>query len=177
MHLIRTITEEDFERPVHPSTWSTFRHRVGARAILINKDNEIALMHVSNRNYYKLPGEGVEKDETLEQTLKRELHEEAGADDIEILAEIGEIDEIREGMQKKSIHYCYLVRLIGELKDTEQTEEELSQGYQIIWAKDIDQAIELVESSNPPEYGQDFECLRELTFLQHLKDSHLLDTL
>lgn len=177
MHLIRTITEEDFKRQVNPSSWSTFKNRVGARAVLISKNNEIALMHVSNRNYYKLPGGGVEQDESLEQALKRELHEEAGADSIEILAEIGEIDEIREKMQKKSIHCCYLVRLIGELQNTEQTDKEVDEGYQIIWAKDIDHAIELVESGNPPEYGQDFERLRELTFLQYLKDSPLLDTL
>ena len=176
MKLIRTITEQDFDRQTNPDTWPSFNERLGARAVLINENSEIALMHVSNWNYYKLPGGGVDEGESLEQALRRELHEEAGADDIEIVAEIGEIDEIREEMMKKSIHYCYLVKLIGTLSEPDQTDKEIKDGYQIIWAKSLDDAIRLVDSGRPPAYGPYFERLRELTFLQHLKDSDLLST-
>lgn len=176
MKLIRTITEHDFHRQTNPDTWPSFKERLGARAVMINENYEIALMHVSNWNYYKLPGGGIDEGESIEQALRRELHEEAGVDEIEILGEIGEIDEIREEMMKKSIHYCYLVKLIGTLSAPKQTDKEIEEGYQIIWAKNLDEAIRLVESGKPPAYGPYFERLRELTFLQYLKDSGLLST-
>ncbi len=174
MKLIRTITEQDFHRQTNSSTWPMLKERLGARAVMINDNSEIALMHVSNWNYYKLPGGGVEEGESLEEALRRELHEETGADNIEILAEIGEIDEIREEVMKKSIHYCYLVKLIGTLTESNQTDKEVEDGYRIIWAQSLDDAIRLVESGKPPAYGPHFERLRELTFLQYLKDSDLL---
>lgn len=174
MQVIRTITEEDFGREPHPDDWSSYSERIGARAILLDKSNRIALMHVTNRNYYKLPGGGLDEGEHIEDTLRRELKEEAGAESITIVAEVGQINEYREGMKKKSMHKCFLVRLEGELGTSEQTDKELDHGYQIVWAKDINEAIELVESGKPQEYGQDFERLRELTFLNFVKSSKLI---
>ena len=113
MQIIRSITEKDFGRTEHPGDWATYTDRVGARAVLINDEGQIALMHVTNRGYYKLPGGGMDEGETIEETLRRELKEEIGADSIEILSEIGQIDEYREIWSKKSIHQCFLVRLSG----------------------------------------------------------------
>jgi 8-oxo-dGTP diphosphatase len=177
MKLIRTITEEDFNRQANPATWASFKERPGARAVMINENSEIALMHVSNLNYYKLPGGGVDEGESFEQALRRELREEAGVSDIEILAEIGEIDEIREEVKQKSIHYCYLVRLNGALNEPNRTDKEIKDGYQVIWAQDLNDAIRLVESGTPPSYGPPFERLRELSFLRSIKDSDLLGSI
>jgi ADP-ribose pyrophosphatase YjhB (NUDIX family) len=174
MQIIRSITEKDFGRAKHPDDWAIYTDRVGARAVLVNDEGQIALIHVTNRGYYKLPGGGVDEGETIEEALRRELKEEMGADSVEILSEIGEIDEYREAWSKKSIHHCFLVRLDGQIGVSEQTEKELEHGYKTIWAKDIDAAIKLVDSGKPQGYGQDFERLRELTFLQYVKDSSLL---
>lgn len=101
MKLIRTITEADFGRTPNPDIWGNFKDRLGARAIIFDSKGRIALMHVSNLNYYKLPGGGVDAGESIEDALRRELVEEAGAGHVEICGEIGEIDEMREQMQKR----------------------------------------------------------------------------
>lgn len=174
MKLIRIITEQDFGRKVNPDVWNDFKERQAARAIIFDTEGRIALMHVSNLNYYKLPGGGVDEGESVEEALRRELAEEAGAQHIEILDEIGEVDEMREQMKMKSTHYCYLVKLIGDLEAPSQTKKEIADGYKIMWAKNLEQAIHLVESGQPPAYGPCFERLRELTFLEHLKELNLL---
>ena len=176
MRLIRTITEEDFGRTANPDSWGDFKDRLGARAILFDSKGRIALMQVRNLNYYKLPGGGVDAGESVEEALRRELVEEAGAERIEILDEIGEIDEMREQMQKKSIHYCYLVKLTGPLGESSRTNKEINDGYQIEWAENLEQAIHLVKSGQPPDYGPCFERLRELTFLEHLSELDLMES-
>ncbi len=92
----------------HKELWSTFDERSAARAIMIDNSSRIALMHVTNKNYYKLPGGGVDPGESLEEALLRELKEEAGAHNVEILSEIGQIVEYREQWQRKGAHTVML---------------------------------------------------------------------
>lgn len=54
------------------------RIRTGARGIVIRDDGKIALFYKSNKNEYKLPGGGIEDDETPEEAFKREVLEETG---------------------------------------------------------------------------------------------------
>ena len=56
------------------------------------------------------------------EALRRELAEEAGVGHIEIYDKIGKIKEMREQMQLKSIHYCFLVKLTGHLEKSSQTD-------------------------------------------------------
>ncbi len=51
--------------------------RPSARAIII-KDGRLALIHSLKYDYYKFPGGGIDKGETNEQALVREVMEEAG---------------------------------------------------------------------------------------------------
>jgi mutator protein MutT len=59
---------------------------LGVRAIVTNDKNEILLVKHTYQNYWFLPGGGVDKGETFEQAIKRELVEETGyeADLIEL---------------------------------------------------------------------------------------------
>lgn len=175
MEIIGTITEDLFERKATPEKWSSYRTRPAARAILLNELSEIALMYVSKHHYYKLPGGGMDDGESPRDALTRELAEEVGTQAIDVLAEIGQVDEYRDQWGMKATHYGFVAKVIGALNYPERTEKEIEHGYETIWAKNIDEAIKLVQSGNPAEYGQDFEKQRELTFLKHVKSSKLVD--
>jgi hypothetical protein len=58
MKLLRIITEADFGRENHPENWPKFVVRPSARAIILNDRGEVGLMHVTQRNIYKLAGGG-----------------------------------------------------------------------------------------------------------------------
>jgi len=167
--IIRTITEKDFGRQDTPEKWPSYYIRPGARAILFDQMSRIALMHVSNYNYYKLPGGGIDPGEDVITTLKRELLEEVGANSIEVISEIGQVNEYRDDWDMKSEHCGFIAKLTGEIIEPSRTEKEIEHGYETVWVKGIDEAIALVGSGRPTEYGQDFEKLRELTFLKEAK--------
>ncbi len=56
--------------------------RVGTRAVIFNRDNEILVAHCLNpeKDYYFLPGGGVWFHEKIEDCLVREVKEETGLD-------------------------------------------------------------------------------------------------
>ena len=85
--------------------------RIGARAIIIN-DNKVLTMYRRKTDkegnvdeYYVMPGGGQEENETLEETVIRELKEEFNVD-IKILGYLG----IKEN--EKSINYFYHCEII-----------------------------------------------------------------
>jgi 8-oxo-dGTP pyrophosphatase MutT (NUDIX family) len=126
-------------------------------------------MHVSNHNYYKLPGGGIDPGEDIYTALSRELLEETGASAIKVVSEVGQVDEYRDEWGKKSEHYGFIAGLTGQIVEPTRTEKEVEHGYETVWVNDIEEAIRLVGSGMPTEYGQDFERLRELTFLEEVK--------
>ncbi|MGB4420497.1 MAG: NUDIX domain-containing protein [Candidatus Saccharimonadales bacterium] len=174
MKIIRIITEKDFSRQDTPEKWSEYRVRSGARAILLDQISRIALMHVSNHNYYKLPGGGIDPKESTITALKRELREEVGASSIEIVPEVGQVIEYRDDWDMKSEHFGFIAKLTGDIIEPSRTDKEINHGYETVWVENIDEAIALVKSGKPTEYGQDFEKLRELTFLKEAKHNKLV---
>ena len=90
MELIKEIYDDGFEQHADQA----YRVRKAARAVVINDRDEIALLFVANGNYHKLPGGGIENNETIYDALKREVEEEVGTmiEDIEELEELEEED-------------------------------------------------------------------------------------
>ena len=174
MKIIRTITEKDFGRQYTPEKWPDYHIRPGARAILLDQKSRIALMHVSNHDYYKLPGGGVDSGEDTVAALNRELLEEVGASSVEVVSEIGQVNEYRDDWGMIGEHYGFIAKLTGEIIEPSRTDKEINHGYNTVWADNIDEAIARVESGKPIEYGQDFEKLRELTFLKEAKRNNLV---
>jgi 8-oxo-dGTP pyrophosphatase MutT (NUDIX family) len=140
--------------------------RTSARAI-VKKGNLIALLHVRRDKYYKLPGGGVESDETIEESLRREILEEIGCT-IKITKEVGEIIEYRSLGKMAHTSHCFIAEVIKEGKP-EFTDFEIKHGFEVVWVT-MDKAIELVKNSDPTDYNGKFIVKRELIFLNEAND-------
>lgn len=74
--------------------------RIGVRGIIV-KDGKLAMQHCIGHEY-KIPGGGVDKDESLESALLREISEETGLIVIKSsIVPLGKIVELREDTFKK----------------------------------------------------------------------------
>lgn len=137
MELITTITEKDFGRSEKLENRQNYPIRAASRAILFDENSRIALINVTKYGYFKLPGGGVEDDEDISTTLARELREEVGTTAIEVIAELGEVDEYRDAWEVKATHYGFVVRSTGPLTETSRTPKEIAHGMEVVWANDI----------------------------------------
>lgn len=146
--------------------------REAARAIVTDKGGQVALLHVTSGNYYKLPGGGIEGDEDPAEALARELQEEIGCT-AEIIEGLGTIQEFRYYWNMNQLSYCYLARVVGDKDTPDFTEKELSEGFEITWARNIDEAIRLLESSSetadPKAHNITFMRLRDVAIAKKAK--------
>ena len=147
---------------------SGFSHRQAARAIVTNRQGQVALLNVTKHGYHKLPGGGVEAGEDMMLALQRELVEEIGCK-AEVTGEVGKIIEYRDKWTMKQTSHCYLATQIGEQSSPAFTEEELNDGFEVVWADTIDEAIALLESDMPTDYQGKFIQRRDSKFLETAK--------
>lgn len=142
--------------------------REAGRAVVLDNENMVALLHVTKENYYKLPGGGLEDGEDKIIALKRECIEEIGCD-IEVTNEIGTIVEYRKIFSLKQISYCYLAKIKGEKGKPDFTEEEKEGGFEVVWVT-FDEAIKLVANSKAGNLeGSLYIVPREIEILSEAK--------
>lgn len=158
MELLKEIKDKEF-----PRDESTLKIREAARAILFSKKDLIPFLFVSKYNYHKLPGGGVDETEEKTQALVRECLEEIGSR-IKVNGEVGKIVEFRSKWNLKQISYCYFGEVISK-GEPDFTEEELSQGFKIVWLS-LKDAISKVENEEPENYEGSFVRERDLGFLK-----------
>lgn len=171
-NLIKTITDKDFDENAPDFDEGKSWKREAVRAILIDADGKIALMHVRKYDYYILPGGGVEAGEDHETALRRELLEEVGAE-ARVTGEVGTIEEKRtfdDNMHQ--ISYTYTAEVVGEVGENDLDDGERALGFKAVWV-DLDEAIQLVaQSGNVPSedsIGQRFMTFRDELFLREYK--------
>lgn len=165
MKILTTLKEQDIYPDAPELAISDFKKREAVRAVVIDAQGQIALLHVSKRGYHKLPGGGIEPGEDKIQALERELLEEIGSK-VKIIGEIGEIHEYRDQWKQFQISYCYLAEQVGTQIETNLTEEEKADGFERMWAKDISQAIALLQADRPTNYDGVRVKARDLLLLQ-----------
>ncbi|HEU5121582.1 MAG TPA: NUDIX domain-containing protein, partial [Candidatus Saccharimonadales bacterium] len=150
-----------------------YSSRQAARAVVFDSEGHVALLHATNRRYYKLPGGGIDEGEEPLQALERELREEIGSK-AEVTHTIGTILEQRYYWNMTQLSYCYIAQQIGEKGDPELTESEREEGFELIWAKDINEAIRLLESSvktaDKNDLGIAFMRMRDTAIARRAKE-------
>lgn len=143
--------------------------RQAARCVLLNDQNEVALIYFSRDEFYKLPGGGLDEDEDIESGLKREVKEETGCD-ITTITPLGIIEEDRYYCGMHQTSYCYMARVQAEGQN-DPTAEEIEAGVELRWANSLETAMDLIGDSEAiaDEEGEPigFEMMR-------LRELHIL---
>jgi 8-oxo-dGTP pyrophosphatase MutT (NUDIX family) len=146
-----------------------YRVREAARAVVVDEDGMVVLLHVSKDNYYKLPGGGIEDTEDKITALQRECQEEIGCD-IEVINEIGFIVEYKKIYNLKQISYCYFAKVNGQKGTPRFTDEEVAEGFKEVWLCYEDAKCVLAETRAANFEGSAYIVLRDSIFLEEAKD-------
>lgn len=112
-------------------------NRKAARGIVL-KDENILLLYTERYHDYSLPGGGIDNDESNVEGLVRELREESGAQNIEVLSDFGLYEEFRPWYKDNFsyVHmesYCYVCDIHTDLLAPEFEEHEIQNGMKPIW--------------------------------------------
>lgn len=139
MRLIKALIHKDVEK-----LEGRIFERKAARGIIL-KDSKILLLYTKRYNDYSFPGGGVDSNEDLIAGLKRELAEETGAKNVEIISEFGYIDEYRPHYKAEydlihMLSYFYVCKIDDDFEDANLEDYELANGMSSIWI-DIHEAI------------------------------------
>ncbi|WP_422660592.1 NUDIX domain-containing protein [Paenibacillus sp. EC2-1] len=168
MELIAEILESEIIESSNELESKKFNVRKSSRAVVVNSDGKIALLFVSNNNYHKLPGGGVEEGENLHAALKREIIEEVGSQ-IDIMDEIGLVIEYRNKHELLQLSYSYFCKVVGEIGSPKYTNQELDSGFQLIWIG-IEEAILILRNDRPNNYIAQFIQRRDLAILEKVRE-------
>ncbi|MEJ8303413.1 NUDIX domain-containing protein [Saccharibacillus sacchari] len=138
--------------------------RQAARAVLLDGNGRMVLMHVEQDGYHKLPGGGIEQGEDVFSALRREMLEETGAQ-IEVTGTIGMTAEYIAAYKLKQFSYAYSAVLVGSPGESQFTEEEQAGGFEAIWVQP-EEALRLMENDQPKSYSGHFIRCRDLAILR-----------
>ena len=163
---ILVLDQQDIDPSADISKRDSYYRRKAVRAVLSDQDGRIALIHAGQRDYYKLPGGGVDEGEDLATALVRELLEETGSK-AEVIAELGLVEEWRDVHQMHQISYAYRATVVGEIGTPSFMQSEIDEGFEMVWADSLDEAIKLVESkTNHDDIAVVFMAKRDAAILR-----------
>lgn len=161
MELLGTIKDEDLGF-LHKEAIA-YKKRKAVRAIVFDNEGKIALLNVVKHNYHKLPGGGVKEGEDLPGALNREALEEIGCN-VEIVGEVGMTVEFRDEFEQEQESLCYLAKVVGEKGESDFTEKEASQGFNMLWVS-LDEAVSILDKDKPNNYEGKFIKARDAILL------------
>lgn len=177
MNEIKVITDKDFDLEV--IEFNNPRIRIGARGIVLNEKNEIAILNKANKNEYKLVGGGIEDNEDPKIAFEREVLEEAGCK-VEVDDFLGIIREEKSQGNFIQTSYVYVAHVIEDTKHLNLTQKEIDEGAKLIWLN-LDDTIQIIKdcedklkpSKYENVYHTKFIVRRDYTILQYYKNNYL----
>jgi len=172
-----------YEKDIYPSKQSAesieYADRITGKAIILDAGNNIALVGNKLNEFLLLPGGGVDDGEDIQSGIVRECLEETGYA-VNILDEVGYIDDYRPRDKKHCISYCYTARVIGDKGNTNHTENEAGIGMYTKWVT-LEEAFSIfkkqkleLESDKVSFYNTGFNIVRDLLFLEEAKNTSKL---
>lgn len=170
MNCIKILKDEDFN--LKSVEFDNPRIRYGARGIIINKDNKIAIFNKSNKNEYKLPGGGIDEGEEPKEAFKREALEETGCE-IEIISSLGTIEEHKSLDNFKQISYIFVAQVVNDTHKLNLTQKEKDEGAKLLWV-DKDEALKLITECFDNLKASKYENLYHSKFIV-LRDRYILE--
>lgn len=128
-------------------TSKKIRYREAVRAVIL-KENRILLVQ-TNKGDFKFPGGGMNREESQEQTLIREVKEETGYIVGDVREKIGifkerSLDKYRKGFIFEMTSTYYLCSLTDGITSQELDDYEIELGFKPVWI-DINEAIHVNE--------------------------------
>lgn len=170
MECLKILTNEDLG--LDKVELNSPRIRYGARGIVMRNDGKIAIFNKTKKNEYKLPGGGIDKGEDPKVAYHREVLEETGCK-IEIVEELGTIEEERSSDNFKQISYLYSARVIEDTGVLGLTEKEKKEGAKLIWVEPKD-GLRLITECFDNLKASEYEDLYHTKFVV-LRDKFILD--
>lgn len=168
MKVINEINDNLILGEDHYNKRRPYSVRRASRGVFLNGNGEVAMIHATNKGFYKLPGGGKKQSETPEETLKREILEETGYEVVN-LEMLGITIEDKFGHTEDSgelqISTCFTGKLVGEPQAVELEEDELADGMELKFLT-VEEAISQLESEQPTDYERKFIRLRDLNILK-----------
>lgn len=154
MRLLFEVDTKDYDQNAECT------YRCSSCGIVI-QGKTIAMCYVDKHRAYVIPGGGIEKGETMEQAVVREMHEETGLRIIpESVREYGYIHVVRKGTYEPVYvqdTYCFLCQAEEELDEVSLTENELNNGYHF----DFVNPFEVLQENSARLSAGEFPCLFE----------------
>ena len=180
MDLIKTLSDFDFD--IIPLIFNNPRIRHGARGIVFNDKNNIAILNKTKKNEFKLIGGGIEKNEDPAIAFQREVLEETGCV-VEIDNCLGAIKEEKSQDNFIQISTVYVAHVVKDTKQLKLTSDEIEDGATLLWLP-LNIAIEKIRNSekklvasshegNMSIYHTKFIVRRDYTILKYYIDNIL----
>ncbi len=170
MSCIKIIKDEDFG--LKSIEFNNPRIRKGARGIIIREDGKIAIFNKTNKNEYKLPGGGIDPGETPQAAFIREALEETGCK-VEIIKELGTIEEHKSLDNFKQISYLFVAKVLENNNSLNLTQKEKDEGARLLWL-DKNEALKLITDCINNLKASEYENLYHSKFIV-LRDKYILE--
>ncbi len=166
MEIIKEIGNKDVGE-TDKESGEPFRQRAAARAVLLDDDDNVAIIEAKNIKIHKIIGGGIEEDEDIEKALEREIMEESGCIG-DVKQELGIVIEHRSNRNLIQTNYCYIARLVSDKGQPSFTEGEIEEGFELVWVS-LDEAERRFATDEPTEYSAKFQQVRDSFLLKEAR--------